>query len=119
MAYMFQGETIKACEERDPAAGSYLEVDICYPGVHTFVWHKLSHVLCPRRFNTLRRILPRSRARFTGIDIHPAEKLGLRLLIERGPDVVTGATARQRPRRSVQQRRRSGPCNLSAGRCAT
>ena len=45
MAFMFLGETIRTYRERDPAARSWLEVLLCYPGLHAVMWHRLSHWL--------------------------------------------------------------------------
>ena len=45
MAFMFLPETVRAYRERDPAAKSYLEVLLCYPGLHAIMWHRLANAL--------------------------------------------------------------------------
>jgi serine O-acetyltransferase len=93
MAFMFLRETIRTYRERDPAAKSSLEVLFCYPGVHAVMWHKLSHGLWRRGFWLLGRFSSHLARWLTGIEIHPAAKLGRRLVIDHGMGVVIGETA--------------------------
>ncbi len=93
MAFMFLRETIKAYRERDPAARSDLEVLLCYPGLHAVLWHRMAHI-CWRRGLVLPARLLSHLARFlTGIEIHPAARIGRRLIIDHGMGVVIGETA--------------------------
>ncbi len=93
MAFMFLRETITAYKERDPAARSSLEVVLCYPGLHAVVWHRLSHWLWTHRLYLLGRFSSHIARWATGIEIHPAAKLGRRLIIDHGMGVVIGETA--------------------------
>src|SRR5665213_2007715 len=93
MAYMFLRETIRSYRERDPAARSYPEVIFCYPGVHAVVWHRLSHWLWTHNLYFLGRFSSHISRWLTGIEIHPAAKLGRRLVIDHGMGVVIGETA--------------------------
>ncbi len=93
MAFMFLRETVKAYRDRDPAARSYLEVVLCYPGVHAVIWHKLSHALWKNGLYTTGRFSSHIARWLTGIEIHPAAKLGRRLVIDHGMGVVVGETA--------------------------
>jgi serine O-acetyltransferase len=93
MAFMFLRETIKTYRERDPAARSYLEVILCYPGVHAVIWHKLSHALWSHKLYLLGRFSSHIARWLTGIEIHPAAKIGRRLVIDHGMGVVIGETA--------------------------
>ena len=93
MAFMFLRETIKTYRERDPAARSYLEVILCYPGVHAVIWHKLSQALCSHKLYLLGRFSSHIARWLTGIEIHPAAKIGRRLVIDHGMGVVIGETA--------------------------
>ncbi|MCW3476472.1 serine O-acetyltransferase [Limobrevibacterium gyesilva] len=93
MAFMFLRETIRAYREKDPAARSDLEVLLCYPGLHALIWHRLAHAmwrwrlyLCARLFSHFGRFL-------TGIEIHPAARIGRRVIIDHGMGVVIGETA--------------------------
>jgi serine O-acetyltransferase len=93
MAFMFLRETVRTYRERDPAARSFLEVMLCYPGVHAVMWHKLSHGLWQARLLLLARFSSHIARWLTGIEIHPAAKLGRRLVIDHGMGVVIGETA--------------------------
>ncbi|MCG6147305.1 serine O-acetyltransferase [Leptospira levettii] len=86
-------ENIKIIKKFDPAAKSYLEIILCYPGLHALWLHKLAHLLyrmrlpiIPRLFNYLSRFL-------TGIDIHPGAKIAPGVFIDHGAGVVIGETA--------------------------
>jgi len=93
MAYMFLGETIRSYRERDPAARSNIEVIFCYPGVHAVIWHRLSHWLWNHNLYFLGRFSSHISRWLTGIEIHPAAKLGRRFVIDHGMGVVIGETA--------------------------
>jgi serine O-acetyltransferase len=93
MAFMFLRETVRTYRERDPAARSWLEVLLCYPGVHAVMWHKLSHALWCAHLRLLGRFSSHIARWLTGIEIHPAAKLGRRLVIDHGMGVVIGETA--------------------------
>ncbi len=93
MALMFLTETMRAYRERDPAARSNLEVLLCYPGLHAVVIHSASSFLWRHRLFTFGRFLSHLGRFFTGIEIHPAAKLGRRLIIDHGMGVVIGETA--------------------------
>jgi serine O-acetyltransferase len=93
MAFMFLRETIRTYRERDPAARSWLEVLLCYPGLHAVMWHRLSHWLWQRDLRLLGRFSSHISRWLTGIEIHPAAKLGRRFVIDHGMGVVIGQTA--------------------------
>jgi serine O-acetyltransferase len=90
---MFLRETVRTYRERDPAARSSLEVLLCYPGVHAVMWHKLSHALWQANLRLLGRFSSNIGRFLTGIEIHPAAKVGRRLVIDHGMGVVIGETA--------------------------
>jgi len=93
MAFMFLRETIRTYRERDPAARSDLEVLLCYAGVHAVLWHRLSHWLWQHGLPLLGRFSSHIARWLTGIEIHPAAKLGRRFVIDHGMGVVIGETA--------------------------
>ena len=88
-----QREDIASILERDPAAKSALEVVFCYTGLHALWFHRINHWLWNHRFSLLARWLSQLARILTGIEIHPAAKLGRRLLIDHGMAVVIGETA--------------------------
>jgi serine O-acetyltransferase len=79
--------------ERDPAARSALEVLLCYPGVHALAFHRLGHRLWCAGWLTLARWVSHASRFLTGIEIHPAARLGPGLFIDHGMGVVIGETA--------------------------
>jgi serine O-acetyltransferase len=86
-------EDIASVFQRDPAARTTLEVLINYPGIHAMIFHRMAHRLWNAGFKGLARWLS-SVARFiTGIEIHPAAKIGRRFFIDHGMGVVIGETA--------------------------
>jgi serine O-acetyltransferase len=93
MAFMFLREVIAAYRERDPAARSWIEVLLCYPGLHAVLWHRLSHGLWRRGLWLPARMSAHLGRFLTGIEIHPAARIGRRLIIDHGMGVVIGETA--------------------------
>ncbi len=93
MAFMFLREMIGTYRKRDPAARSSMEVLFCYPGLHAVLWHRASHALWRLNLRLLARFSSHISRWLTGIEIHPAAKLGRRLVIDHGMGVVIGETA--------------------------
>ncbi len=86
-------EDIDSIRQRDPAAHSWLEVVLCYPGLHAVFVHRLAHACWQRGFRVLGRFLSHLGKLFTGIEIHPGARIGRRLFIDHGTGVVIGETA--------------------------
>jgi serine O-acetyltransferase len=84
---------VRTVLERDPAARSPLEVLLCYPGVHALALHRLAHRVWNRGWTTLARFISHVARFLTGIEIHPAARLGPGLFIDHGLGVVIGETA--------------------------
>ncbi len=84
---------VRAVLERDPAARSTLEVLLCYPGVHALAFHRLAHRLWTGGWRTSARFVSHVARFLTGIEIHPAARLGPGLFIDHGMGVVIGETA--------------------------
>lgn len=86
-------EDIDAAIARDPAARSRAEVVICYPGLHAVLFHRVAHGLWQRGFTLFARWLSQFSRFLTGIEIHPAAKIGHRFFIDHGMGAVIGETA--------------------------
>jgi serine O-acetyltransferase len=86
-------EDIATVFESDPAARSYLEVLICYPGLHAVWAHHLSHWLWRHGMRFLARFTSQVARLLTGIEIHPGAEIGRRLFIDHGMGTVIGETA--------------------------
>jgi len=85
-------DDLAAAQERDPAATSKLEVILTYAGFHAMLAYRIAH-----RFHTWGvPIIPRVISQFarwlTGIEIHPAAKIGRGFFIDHGMGVVIGET---------------------------
>jgi serine O-acetyltransferase len=85
-------EDVRSVMERDPAATSPLVVVLCYPGLHAVWWHRVQHWLWCRHARLLARVLSQVTRFGTGIEIHPAARIGRRLFIDHGMGVVIGET---------------------------
>ena len=79
--------------DRDPAALSYWEVLTCYPGLHAIYIHKLAHWFWGIGLRWLGRFTSQLGRWLTGIEIHPAAKIGGCVFIDHGMGVVIGETA--------------------------
>ncbi len=86
-------EFLKAYRNYDPAAKSYLEIFLLYPGPRALLFHRCAHFLYGIRFYFLARLLADISRSVTGIEIHPGAKIGKRLVIDHGVGCVIGETA--------------------------
>ncbi len=84
---------IQAVFQRDPAARSYLEVLLCYPGLHALILHRIAHWLHQRNLRLIARLISHCNRFLTGVEIHPAAKIGKGVFIDHGMGVVIGETA--------------------------
>lgn len=84
---------IASIRARDPAAHHALEVLLCYPGVHAVAVYRVAHMLWNWRLKLAARLLAYAGRIITGIEIHPAARIGRRLFIDHGFGVVIGETA--------------------------
>ena len=87
------GTDLRIIFERDPAANNWLEVLICYPGVHALTLHRLANWLWHKEVPLLPRLLSHIGRLFTGIEIHPGATIGKGVFIDHGLGVVIGETA--------------------------
>ena len=83
----------KIIKERDPAARSFLEIILCYPGFQALVLHRISHKLWNYKLPLLPRVLSQFTRTITGIEIHPGAKIGKGVFIDHGMGVVIGETS--------------------------
>jgi serine O-acetyltransferase len=86
-------DDIRTVLERDPASRSRLEALLCYPGVHALAFHRIAHRLWGAGWFGSARFLSHVSRFLTGIEIHPAAKLGPGLFIDHGMGVVIGETS--------------------------
>ena len=86
-------ETIRAYQDRDPAARSALEVYLLYPGVKATIRHRWAHWCWTHGLKFLGRYISQRTRKKTGIEIHPGAVIGRRLVIDHGMGIVIGETA--------------------------
>lgn len=86
-------EFFENIKKQDPAAQSYLEIILCYAGVHALFFHRISHFLARRCVPILPRFIAYISTIITGIEIHPKAKIGKNFFIDHGTGVVIGETA--------------------------
>jgi serine O-acetyltransferase len=86
-------EDIRTIKERDPAAKNYVEIFLCYPGLHAIWLHRIAHALYKRKWFTTARLISHFNRGLTGIEIHPGANIGRRLFIDHGMGVVIGETS--------------------------
>ena len=86
-------EDLKAFMDRDPAARSAFEIWLLYPGYKAVRMYRRAHFLYTHGHPLLARYISQRAARKTGIEIHPAAKIGRRLVIDHGTGIVIGETA--------------------------
>ncbi|OTX98517.1 Serine acetyltransferase [Bacillus thuringiensis] len=85
-------EDIKCILKSDPAARNILEALLCYPGIHAVWLYRISHKLWKNNCYLIARLISQLTRFITGIEIHPAAKIGRRFFIDHGAGVVIGET---------------------------
>ena len=84
---------IRAAMERDPAARGAWDVFITYPGWKAAAAHRFAQRLWRMKLRLPAKFAAACTRFFTGIEIHPAAKIGPGLFIDHGMGVVIGETA--------------------------
>ena len=79
--------------DRDPAARSKLSVILTYPGVKAVFLYKIANFFSVAKFYLVARMISQFARFITGIEIHPAAKIGKNLFIDHGMGVVIGETS--------------------------
>jgi len=86
-------EYIKSIMDRDPAAKSKLGIILTYPGVKAIFFHRIANFFSKAGLALIARIVSQSSRFLTGIEIHPAAKIGKNFFIDHGMGVVVGETS--------------------------
>jgi serine O-acetyltransferase len=85
-------DDLAAAQERDPAATSTLEVILTYAGFHALLAYRIAHRLHKWGVPFIPRAISQIARWLTGIEIHPAAKIGKGFFIDHGMGVVIGET---------------------------
>ncbi len=88
-------EDLTAAQERDPAARDVgrSEILLTYGGVQALLAHRVAHALYEAGVPLVPRLLANATRMTTGVEIHPAARIGDALFIDHGAGVVIGETA--------------------------
>jgi serine O-acetyltransferase len=86
---------VATARSRDPAARGVGRIEILatWPGVHALLAHRIAHALHGAGVPMLPRLIAAVSRAVTGIEIHPAAKIGPGFFIDHGMGVVVGETA--------------------------
>ncbi len=83
---------VEAAFRGDPAAKSFEEVIVSYPGVEAIMVHRIAHEFWIRKVPLIPRMMSEYIHGRTGIDIHPGASIGDSFFIDHGTGVVIGET---------------------------
>ena len=86
---------VAAVKSRDPAARDVgtTEILAAWPGLHALLAHRLAHALYGAGVPLVPRMIAAVARSVTGIEIHPAARIGNGFFIDHGMGVVIGETA--------------------------
>ncbi|MFL6196284.1 MAG: serine O-acetyltransferase EpsC [Thermoanaerobaculia bacterium] len=84
---------VQATMDGDPAARSYAEIILAYPGFEAITIQRIAHELWELNVPLLPRIMTELAHSRTGVDIHPGARIGESFFIDHGTGVVIGETA--------------------------
>ncbi len=85
-------EDIKAAYRGDPAALTYAEVKLAYPGLLAIATHRLAHELYRLDVPLVPRMMSEWTHCRTGVDINPGARIGEGFFIDHATGVVIGET---------------------------
>ena len=83
---------VQAAYLGDPAAHTYAEIMLSYPGLKAICVHRIAHELYDLQVPLIARIMSEHAHSVTGIDIHPGAQIGESFFIDHGTGVVIGET---------------------------
>ncbi|MDQ6744708.1 MAG: serine O-acetyltransferase [Actinomycetota bacterium] len=86
---------VSAAQSRDPAARGVgtAEILLSWPGVHALLSHRVAHALHDAGVPMLPRAIAAASRSLTGVEIHPAARVGDGFFVDHGMGVVVGETA--------------------------
>jgi serine O-acetyltransferase len=98
-------DDVAAARERDPAAQgvSTAEILTSWAGVQALLAHRVAHALREAGVPFLPRGIAYFARALTGVEIHPAARIGSQLFIDHGSGVVIGETAEIGARVTIYQ----------------
>lgn len=85
-------EDVRAAYDGDPAALTYAEVQLAYPGLLAIASHRLAHELYKLDVPLVPRVMSEWTHAKTGADVHPGAQIGHGFFIDHATGVVIGET---------------------------
>lgn len=82
-----------ATYDGDPAASSFEEIIIAYPGLIAITIYRMAHELYLLNVPIIPRLMTEFAHSRTGIDIHPGATIGKNFFIDHGTGIVVGETS--------------------------
>ena len=82
-----------ATYDGDPAASSFEEIILAYPGIIAITTYRLAHELYLLNVPVIPRLMTEFAHSRTGIDIHPGATIGKHFFIDHGTGTVVGETS--------------------------
>src|SRR5262245_26142248 len=84
---------LAAVRDRDPACRRYIEPLLYFKGFHALVTHRFAHDLLNQGRRDFALYLQSQSSRIFGVDINPAARLGIGIMLDHGTGIVIGETA--------------------------
>lgn len=84
---------LAAVYDRDPACSRYIEPLLYFKGFHALVTHRFAHELLKQGRRDYALYLQSQSSRIFGVDINPAARIGIGLMLDHGTGIVIGETA--------------------------
>lgn len=84
---------IDAVIARDPATKTRTEALFCSAGLQAIIAYRFNHFLWKKGWKLTSRVLSQIARFFTGVEIHPAARIGSGFFIDHGMGVVVGETS--------------------------
>jgi serine O-acetyltransferase len=84
---------LAAVYDRDPACSRYIEPLLYFKGFHALVTHRFAHELLKKGQRDFALYLQSQSSRIFGVDINPAARIGIGIMIDHGTGIVIGETA--------------------------
>jgi serine O-acetyltransferase len=84
---------LAAVRDRDPACHRYIEPLLYFKGFHALVTHRFAHELMKQGRRDFALYLQSQSSRIFAVDINPAARIGIGIMLDHGTAIVIGETA--------------------------
>lgn len=84
---------LAAVYDRDPACNRYIEPLLYFKGFHALVTHRFAHALWKAGRRDFALYLQSQSSRIFAVDIHPAARVGMGIMLDHATAIVVGETA--------------------------